>query len=237
MDAGFADAREEGFALAARDAGLADPARDALEAGFAAAALEAGFVATLDAGFAYARVSKRERRSTQATGTRRTFLAGGSSPLTAGAPSSASFSVAVRLRPLVDFGFSSPSAAGSFTFFERGFAGAFFGAGSGFGWSLMRAERRGSAAVSVDGAALRGMFEMCARVVGERGQGMVGEGVQDARGAGAWLSPTLLTINKSSRAQCGPVTSACLATFARSGQTQQALPQVLNLSPCRQNGH
>ena len=47
MDAGFADAREEGFALAARDAGLAEPARDALEAGLepalVAAALLAGF--------------------------------------------------------------------------------------------------------------------------------------------------------------------------------------------------
>ena len=48
---------------------------------------------------------------------------------------------------------------------------------------------------------------------------MVGVGVQDARGAGAWLSSSLLTINKSSRGLCGPVTSACLATFARSGQS------------------
>ena len=51
-----------------------------------------------------------------------------------------------------------------------------------------------------------------------RGREMVGVGVQDARGAGAWLSPSLLTINKSSRGLSDPVTSACLATFARSGQ-------------------
>ena len=52
VDAGFAEALEEGFALAARDAGLADPARDALEAGFAPAALLAGFAAALEAGLA-----------------------------------------------------------------------------------------------------------------------------------------------------------------------------------------
>ena len=90
--------------------------------------------------------------------TRRTFFAGGSSPLTAASPSSPSFSAAVRLRPLVDLGFSSPSAAGSLAFFVRGFAGAFFGAGgSGLGCSLIRLERRGSAAVSEDAAALRGI--------------------------------------------------------------------------------
>ena len=90
------------------------------------------------------------------TYTTRTFLAGGSSPLTA-APSSASFSAAVRLRPLVDLGFSSPSAAGSFAFLERGFAGAFLGAGSGLGCSLMREERRGSTLESAGAAALRGI--------------------------------------------------------------------------------
>lgn len=103
------------------------------------------------------------------TSTTRTFLAGGSSPLTA-APSSASFSAAVRLRPLVDLGFSSPSAAGSFTFFVRGFAGAFLGAGSGLGCSLIRLERRGSAVVSVVAAAFRGIVE-CARGVVVRGVG------------------------------------------------------------------
>ena len=51
VDAGLADAFEEGFALAARDAGFADPARDALDAGLAAALL-AGFAA-LEAGLAY----------------------------------------------------------------------------------------------------------------------------------------------------------------------------------------
>lgn len=43
-------------------------------------------------------------------------------------------------------------------------------------------------------------------------------------GSGAWLTSSLLTINKFSRALCGPVTSACLATFARSGPTLRALP-------------
>ncbi len=57
VDAGFAEAREAGFALAARDAGFAEPARDALEAGLAAAALLAGLPAALEDGFAYARVS------------------------------------------------------------------------------------------------------------------------------------------------------------------------------------
>lgn len=43
-------------------------------------------------------------------------------------------------------------------------------------------------------------------------------------GSGAWLTSSLLTINKFSRALCGPVTSACLATFARSGPTLRAAP-------------
>lgn len=109
-----------------------------------------------------------------------TFFAGGSSPFTA---SSASFSGAARLRPLVDLGFSSPSAAGAFSFLERGLAGAFFGAGStGLGRSLMREDRRGSPA-SAEGAAFRGIADG-ERGAGEEREGMVAVGGQDATGRG-----------------------------------------------------
>lgn len=112
----------------------------------------------------------------------------GSAPLGASAAaSSASRSAAVRFLPLVDLGFSvagvfslfsSPLVgaaslpAAAFVFFDRGFAGAFLGAGSALGWSLMREERRGStAAASAGAAALRGI----AFVVGE------GEKVRERR--------------------------------------------------------
>jgi hypothetical protein len=71
--------------------------------------------------------------------------------LTAGSGCSASFSAEVRFFPRgADLGFSlilaSPSSAVALGFLERGFAGAFFGGDSGLAWSLMREERRGSAA-------------------------------------------------------------------------------------------
>jgi hypothetical protein len=71
--------------------------------------------------------------------------------LTAGSGCSASFSVEVRFLPRdADLGFSlllaSPSSAVALGFLERGLAGVFFGGGSGLPWSLMREERRGSAA-------------------------------------------------------------------------------------------
>ena len=86
-----------------------------------------------------------------------TFFVGGgaASPLTAGSGCSASFSAEVRFLPRgADFGFSllpaSPSSAVGLGFLERGLAGAFFGGGSGLAWSLMREERRGSAAPALD---------------------------------------------------------------------------------------
>lgn len=87
-----------------------------------------------------------------------TFFAGGgaASPLTAGSGCSASFSAEVRFLPRgTDFGFSllpasSPSSAVALGFLERGLAGAFFDGGSGLAWSLMREERRGSAAPALD---------------------------------------------------------------------------------------
>ena len=90
-------------------------------------------------------------------GRKPTFLAGGgrSSPLTAGSGSSTSFSAEVRFLPRgADLGFSlllaSPSSAVALSFLERGLAGAFFCGGSGLAWSLMRVERRGSAAPALD---------------------------------------------------------------------------------------
>ncbi len=170
VDAGFTDVLEGGFALAARDPGFAEPARDAFDAGLAAAALLAGLAAALEAGFAYATVSEGRREASRPKPRGRTFFAGGPSPLTAGAPSSASFSVAVRLRPFDDLGFSSPSAAGSLIFLDRGLAGAFLGAGSGLGCSLIRVERRGSAGASEVAVGLRGIVCECAGLVGGWGQ-------------------------------------------------------------------
>lgn len=182
-DGGFADARDAGFALAAREAGFAEAARDALEAGLEVvpAALLVGLVAALEAGFAYPDVASTHGSTRRVYA--RTFFAGGSSPFTTGASSSASLSAAVRLRPFVDLGFSPPSAAGSFAFLvERGFAAAFLGAGSDLGRSLMRAERRGSPA-SAGCAAFRGISEGERDVERDR-EGMVGVGGQDATGRG-----------------------------------------------------
>jgi len=104
-----------------------------------------------------------------------TFLVGGgaSSPLTAGWVCSASFSAEVRFLPrAADFGFSlllaSPCSAVALGFLERGLAGAFFGGGSGLAWSLMREDRRGSAASAL---ALR-TIQRCVRC-GERIGGLV----------------------------------------------------------------
>ena len=95
-----------------------------------------------------------------------TFLVGGgaASPLIAGSGCSASFSAEVRFLPRdVDLGFSlpsaSPSSAIALGFLERGLTGAFFSGGSGLAWSLMREERRGSAA---PGLALR-TIQICVR--------------------------------------------------------------------------
>lgn len=95
-----------------------------------------------------------------------TFLVGGgaASPLIAGSGCSASFSAEVRFLPRdVDLGFSllsaSPSSAIALGFLERGLTGAFFSGCSGLAWSLMREERRGSAAPAL---ALR-TIQICVR--------------------------------------------------------------------------
>src|SRR6516164_3206256 len=100
-----------------------------------------------------------------------TFLAGGglspSAPSAAGAPLGSSASL--RFLPLEDFGLSSlPSPFSSLSlsaFFTLGLV-AFFTTGSGFGISLIREERRGSAAPvppSVAAAALRGIVSVWAQ--------------------------------------------------------------------------
>ena len=76
----------------------------------------------------------------------RTFFAGGS-------PSSASSAFLFLPRDLGGAEVSSPAGSSSLSalgLLERGFAGAFLGAGSGsnFGCSLMRAERRGARSAS-----------------------------------------------------------------------------------------
>lgn len=174
-EAGLADAREAGLVDAAREAGFTEPAREAFDTGFVvvAAAFDAGLVAEaletgFEAGLAYRRVKVSElpyRYLLQMKSARLTLLDGGgfspsavSAPLVAG--SSASRSVTVRFLPLVDLGFSATSlfsfSSSDLAFFTLGFTGAFLGAASALGRSLIRAERRGSAdSVTAD---LRGIF-------------------------------------------------------------------------------
>lgn len=179
LDAGLREAVEEGFlavelGLVAptlegglepvrREAGLDDVPSTAFEVGFAfeaglvtldagLVALEAGLVAfeaglvALEAGLVFEK--PRKLRMSKGCRLTRTFFAGGSSS----SPSSAFLFLP---RDLGGAATSSPpdfsSFSSVFAFLERGLAGAFLGAGSGsgFGWSLMRAERRGAASVSV----------------------------------------------------------------------------------------
>jgi len=144
LDAGFLAVEVEGgLADAPREAGFDVPAAAALDAGFAGADFEAGFA--LDAGLAFFDGG---------------FSASSSGPLT---------SSVVRFFPREDLGLGaacsssagSPSAGGATldaAFLALGLAGALLGR-SGFGCSLMRLERRGSARVSIAAAAaLRGIW-------------------------------------------------------------------------------
>ena len=211
LDAGFFAAEVEGgLADAPREAGFDVPAAPALDAGFVGADFEAGFA--LDAGLAYSTkpisihdtnnpwqtrrpASPADRR----VGDRptRTFFDGGFS---ASSPGPFTSSV-VRFFPREDFGLGaadspssgSSSAAGATlaaAFLALGLDAAFLG-GSGFGCSLIRLERRGSARVSVAAAAaLRGISR--AGMTGGKGGGNgLNWGRTRQAGLGFWFRRTL----------------------------------------------
>jgi len=161
LEAGFFDV--DGGLADERDAGLADPAREAFDAGLLEvpaaclpappAALDGGFDAALEGGFDAAFEAGLAL-----------FAGGGCASSTAvpfaAVASSASISEAVLFFPFACLGSSALSSvvlSAAFAFFARGFAGAFLLVGSGLGWSLMRAERRGASVATA--AALRGMLK------------------------------------------------------------------------------